>query len=339
MSIWEVNGETSKHDVMSQRTAAGTIAGEHGTPNSFGSHQLSNTISPLDPRMSYTSGSVSVNTGVSDAFLGIQSSSHQAGSTMTLTFVGTSITIIGQTSPDGGVSAITVDGAAATGKINTYTYLAASYGLTGLNKTDTTITVSTASAFGASGTIIIDAEQITYSGKTGTTFTGCTRGANGTTASGHQAAASVVAYSSSINFASTYKQSRVTLYSKTDLSLGRHVITLTTQDNNYARVDAWLVGGLVGAPNLNVMWDFATFNTMSTGTDGVVTVDQALPSAPGTNQHVIGILGAFPIAGPATYISTMWNPITNTIRFGTNAPSESGTIGVVVTFIKLGGTI
>lgn len=48
-----------------------------------------------------------------------------------------------------------------------------------ITNTDTTITVTTTSGFSTTGAIIIGAELITYTGKTGTTFTGCTRGAAG----------------------------------------------------------------------------------------------------------------------------------------------------------------
>jgi|GEM_PF-7113489 len=44
----------------------------------------------------------------------------------------------------------------------------------------TTITVKDASTFPSSGTIIVGEEEITYTGTTATTFTGCTRGANST---------------------------------------------------------------------------------------------------------------------------------------------------------------
>lgn len=50
---------------------------------------------------------------------------------------------------------------------------------------DTTITVDSTSGFSSTGTIIIGSEQITYTGITSTTFTGCTRGANSTTAVAH----------------------------------------------------------------------------------------------------------------------------------------------------------
>lgn len=60
-----------------------------------------------------------------------------------------------------------------------------------LNSSDTTIVVTSAASFTATGTIEIDSELITYSGKTGTSFTGCTRGTNGTTAASHLNGASI----------------------------------------------------------------------------------------------------------------------------------------------------
>ena len=66
----------------------------------------------------------------------------------------------------------------------------------GANSTSgTTITVASttvAPAFPASGTISIDSEIITYTAKTATTFTGCVRGADGTTAAVHTAVGAVV---------------------------------------------------------------------------------------------------------------------------------------------------
>ena len=49
----------------------------------------------------------------------------------------------------------------------------------------TSITLVDGSAYPASGTVIIDSEQITYTGISGNNLTGCTRGANGTTAASH----------------------------------------------------------------------------------------------------------------------------------------------------------
>jgi hypothetical protein len=49
-----------------------------------------------------------------------------------------------------------------------------------INNSVTTITVDSTSAFTATGNILIDSENISYTGKTSTQFTGCTRGLSGT---------------------------------------------------------------------------------------------------------------------------------------------------------------
>lgn len=56
----------------------------------------------------------------------------------------------------------------------------------------TTITVDDTTGFRTAGTLLIGTEQITYTGKTATTFTGCTRGANSTTAASHLDDADVI---------------------------------------------------------------------------------------------------------------------------------------------------
>jgi hypothetical protein len=54
-----------------------------------------------------------------------------------------------------------------------------------ITSTDTEVEVGSTNGFFSSGTIYIDTEAITYTGKTETTFTGLTRGVKGTTASSH----------------------------------------------------------------------------------------------------------------------------------------------------------
>ena len=56
---------------------------------------------------------------------------------------------------------------------------------------DSTIPVVSTSSFDSTGTIIIDSENITYTGTTSTTFTGATRGAESTTAASHSTGATV----------------------------------------------------------------------------------------------------------------------------------------------------
>ncbi len=54
-----------------------------------------------------------------------------------------------------------------------------------INKNVTTITVDSTAGASSSGTLKIESEDITYTGTTATTFTGCTRGANGTQSASH----------------------------------------------------------------------------------------------------------------------------------------------------------
>jgi len=61
----------------------------------------------------------------------------------------------------------------------------------GISDSDTSITVDDISGFETNGTITIGSEEITYTGKTGNNFTGCTRGANSTSAAAHLDGATV----------------------------------------------------------------------------------------------------------------------------------------------------
>jgi hypothetical protein len=54
-----------------------------------------------------------------------------------------------------------------------------------LNDSATTVTVDSTTGFDSAGTLYIGNEQVTYTGTSSTTFTGCTRGASSTTAAAH----------------------------------------------------------------------------------------------------------------------------------------------------------
>lgn len=60
-----------------------------------------------------------------------------------------------------------------------------------LTSNATTVSVADTSAFASSGQLLIDDEWVNYSGKTATTFTGCTRGYWNSTAAAHSSAATV----------------------------------------------------------------------------------------------------------------------------------------------------
>lgn len=57
--------------------------------------------------------------------------------------------------------------------------------------TETTLTVASSSSFPEQGRVIVDSEVISYTGKTSTTLTGCSRGEEGTTAATHSNGATV----------------------------------------------------------------------------------------------------------------------------------------------------
>jgi hypothetical protein len=78
------------------------------------------------------------------------------------------------------------NGAIVTPLLNTtLTYTSGTTPWVMLNATSTTINVASTAGFPATGTLIIDAEIVTYSGLTATSFTGCTRGTDGSTAVVH----------------------------------------------------------------------------------------------------------------------------------------------------------
>ena len=60
-----------------------------------------------------------------------------------------------------------------------------------INASVTSLTMASSSSFGSSGTILVDSELITYTGNSGGTLSGLTRGASGTTAAVHSSGATV----------------------------------------------------------------------------------------------------------------------------------------------------
>jgi len=63
-----------------------------------------------------------------------------------------------------------------------------------IDESAATVTVDSTEDFDDTGSIVIDSEIITYTGRTTTTFTGCARGASGTEAAAHADGAAVTPY-------------------------------------------------------------------------------------------------------------------------------------------------
>jgi len=82
-----------------------------------------------------------------------------------------------------------------------------------ISKTDTSIALTSATGFTTSGTILIGSEQITYSGISTDTLTGCVRGANDTTPAIHVALSEVFQIYTSWTAGTSLSDSALTLYS------------------------------------------------------------------------------------------------------------------------------
>ena len=133
----------------------------------------------------------------------------------------------------------------------------------------TTITVVSTSAFTASGAIWIDGEYITYSGKTGTDFTGCVRGADGTTAASHLSGALVSQATAFSGWGEAFSDSAITV-----------ALRLWSQSNFGEELLFSPRGGALylWQPGSNATPAFGTRGTVVSGTDVPSKINQILVS-------------------------------------------------------------
>jgi hypothetical protein len=139
-----------------------------------------------------------------------------------------------------------------------------------INDSDTTITVDSTTGFSATGSILIDSELITYSGLTATTFTGCGRGTNGTTAVSHLDNATVTA----VKWTGT----------RIGNLLNNSGITFTTAADKYWNLaaggnwsaTAWALtsGGAVAANNFPLAQDKVIIENTGLNTSATITINQ-----------------------------------------------------------------
>jgi hypothetical protein len=133
----------------------------------------------------------------------------------------------------------------------------------------TTITVVSTSTFTTSGAIWIDGEYITYSGKTGTDFTGCVRGADGTTAASHLSGAQVSQATVFPGWGEAYSNNAVSL-----------ALRLWSQSNFGQELLFSPRGGALylWQPGSGVTPAFGTRGTAVTGTDVPSKINQIMVS-------------------------------------------------------------
>jgi hypothetical protein len=137
-------------------------------------------------------GGLTLNNEYVITYINSNSYSITASSNATSTATGGGAAVSAAYQLNTGASTITYQTGWGAGLWGGYAFGTATTLLNGtINSSVTTIVVNSTTGFAATGRILIDSELITYSGKTGTDFTGCTRGALGTTAAAHTTGASV----------------------------------------------------------------------------------------------------------------------------------------------------
>lgn len=126
-----------------------------------------------------------------------------------------------------------------------------------IDSSQTTITLASAASFPSAGTVINGTEQINYTGKSGNQLTGCTRGANGTTAASGSNGAT-------ITFAGWYY---VYLYDNSGTPTVEIVSTIpssefsgTARSKTGDTTRRW-----IGACRLNTSGDIINFQTLGSG--------------------------------------------------------------------------
>ena len=180
--------------------------------NAFTTVNSSTTVTVNDPGHGAQTGDFVTISGVGGAINGIPAAS--LNKEFQLTYVNSNqynIAVSAPATSSGTTGSATFTYQITTG-LDTYTvatgwgagawggYVAGSTTTTlngGINSSATTITLTSNASFTTTGTVVIDTESITYSGKGVNTLTGCTRGANGTTAASHLTGATVTQVSAS----------------------------------------------------------------------------------------------------------------------------------------------
>jgi hypothetical protein len=133
-----------------------------------------------------TVGGLSLNNEYVITYIDSNSYSITASSNATSSATGGGAAVVAAYQLNSGNSTVTYQTGWGAGLWGGYAFGTATTTLNGtIDDSVTTVVVTSTTGFAASGTILIGSELITYAAKTGTDFTGCTRGAKGTTAASH----------------------------------------------------------------------------------------------------------------------------------------------------------
>lgn len=342
MALWNTDGTNPSQDQQIQRRGNGTIGSAHVVPSGINSTSLNKVINIFDPLIAYTGSWHLDSLEDSLYFLGYRAWSVTAGNSITLPFNGTSISVLGQICNFGALADVYIDGDLATGAVNTSTILAVNYYPSGLNATATTIALADASLFATSGSIYIDAEQVDYTGLSGNSLTGCTRGASGSIATAHAATTTVRVANSIINFYSPFFQNRIPVWSKRDLQPGNHTITIIQRSDTdpnaigpsfFTQINAFVIGGMIGAQNINTVARYIEASCVF-DTNGISQPLTFQP--PDSSEQFLCIIGLVKQNDTTVPLGHLYDSVGGNFYI-TGPPSTSFT--VLITTLNLGRSI
>ena len=161
----------------------------------------------------------------------------------------------------------------------------------GIDDTVTTVTVDSTTNFEDAGTITVGTENISYTGKTSTTFTGCTRGADSTTAASHVADSTVTRSTKWYNITRSSGAYSATADETWTSTIIGGVLVLT---NNFDKPQYWALTD--GVPlSSTLMQDLANWPSY-TLLDGAITGT----GVPSPDEIVVDSTADFPTSGTFT---------------------------------------
>lgn len=317
MAIQSADGKLHSHDLQVQRVGNGTIGDDHIVNSGIDPRSLNRDIDLTDPAIQYfggTSGgtwSITVGTAGTKYRHGSVATCNTPGAQVAINFSGSKVTIIGALRSDGGKFDAYIDGDLYAG-ITAYTgYIPANIptsqqsfpsdsqiGVLSSTSTSVACDSTSFSGFTTSGTIKIDDEYITYSSVDAVNhyFTGCTRGANGSSAATHNIGSTIYNVDTGVDTYSATQKTREVLWSANNLSKNDHQLVLQIRaDKNASSSDTKLylesivAGGLIGGPAINTHW--RSFNVGNFTTDGSGTVVIGNADDLIQDEQVISLLG------------------------------------------------
>ena len=161
----------------------------------------------------------------------------------------------------------------------------------GIDDTVTTVTVDSTTNFEDAGTITVGTENISYTGKTSTTFTGCTRGADSTTAASHVDDSTVTRSTKWYNITRSSGAYSATADETWTSTIIGGVLVLT---NNFDKPQYWALTD--GVPlSSTLMQDLANWPSY-TLLDGAITGT----GVPSPDEIVVDSTADFPTSGTFT---------------------------------------